>query len=163
MRDRLVICNTSPLLYLHQVGHLDLLPRMYRQVRIPLAVQRELQAGAQRGVNVPDTSAMEWLRVTPLTDTTLLPVVIDLGPGEAEAIALAVAHPGSLLILDDSLGRRIAHLNRVTYTGTLGVLLKAKTEGLLTSVAPVIDALRNTTMHLTEPLIGMVLKEAGEA
>jgi predicted nucleic acid-binding protein len=162
MPDRLVISNTSPLLYLHQVGHLDLLWRLYGRIQIPLAVKKELMAGAELGVAVPDTSILEWLEVRPLRDTTLLPVVIDLGSGEAEAIALAVANPGSLLILDDSLGRRIAHVNSVTYTGTLGVLVKAKSEGLLHSVSPVIDALRKTTMHLTKSLIEMVLREAGE-
>ena len=35
MPDRLVISNTSPLLYLHQVGHLELLPRLYGQVQVP--------------------------------------------------------------------------------------------------------------------------------
>ncbi len=162
MPDRLVISNTSPLLYLHQVGHLDLLPRLYGQIEIPPAVREELLAGAERGAAVPDTRALEWLRVRPLRDTTLLPVVIDLGSGEAEAIALSVAYPGSLLILDDSLGRRIAHLNRLTYTGTLGVLVKAKREGLLPSVFPVIEALRSTTMYLTQALVEMVLAEAGE-
>lgn len=103
MPDRLVISNTSPLLYLHQVGHLELLPRLYGQVRIPSAVQDELRAGAELGISIPDLSSLEWLQVQSLRDTTLLPVVIDLGSGEAEAIALAIAHPGSLLILDDTL------------------------------------------------------------
>ncbi|PYQ62594.1 MAG: DUF3368 domain-containing protein [Acidobacteria bacterium] len=162
MPDRLVISNTSPLLYLHQVGHLELLPRLYGRVQIPSSVQEELRAGAELGVAVPDLSSLEWLQVQPLRDTTLLPVVIDLGSGEAEAIALALAHPGSLLILDDTLGRRIARLNGLTYTGTLGVLVKAKKEGLLPSVSPVIEALRSTTMYLTQTLIEMVLREAGE-
>ncbi|HSS76498.1 MAG TPA: DUF3368 domain-containing protein [Thermoanaerobaculia bacterium] len=162
MPDRLVISNTSPLLYLHQVGHLDLLWRLYGRIQIPLAVKKELMAGAELGVAVPDTSVLEWLEVKPLRATTLLPVVIDLGSGEAEAIALAVANPGSLLILDDSLGRRIAHLNSVTYTGTLGVLVKAKKEGLLPSVSPVIEELRKTTMYLTQNLIEIVLREADE-
>ncbi|HEX4961933.1 MAG TPA: DUF3368 domain-containing protein [Thermoanaerobaculia bacterium] len=163
MPDRLVFSNTSPLLYLHQVGHLDLLWRLYGRIQIPLAVKNELLAGAELGISVPDTSILEWLEVRPLHDTTLLPVVIDLGSGEAEAIALAVANPGSLLILDDGLGRRIAHLNSVTFTGTLGVLVKAKQEGLLPSVSPVIEELRKTTMHLTQSLIEMVLREVGEA
>src|SRR4051794_38586668 len=163
MPDRLVISNTSPLLYLHQVGHLDLLPRLYGQVQIPSAVQDELRAGAELGVAVPDAGSLDWLQVQPVRDTALLPVVIDLGPGEAEAIALAIAHPGSLLILDDTLGRRIAHLNRLTYTGTLGVLVKAKEQGLLPSVSPVVEALRSTTMYLTPTLIERVLRKPGEA
>ena len=163
MPERLVVSNTSPLLYLHQVGHLDLLWRLYGQVQIPPAVREELWAGADQGVSVPDIETLEWLKVRPLRDTTLLPVVIDLGAGEAEAIALALANPGSLLVLDDSLGRRIARLNHVTYTGTLGLLVKAKKEGLLSNVSSVIEALRKTTMYLTPALIQRVLEEAGEA
>ncbi len=162
MPDRLVISNTSPLLYLHQVGHLELLPGLYGQVQIPTAVREELRAGVELGVSVPDIDTLEWLQIQPLRDMTRLPVVIDLGPGEAEAIALAMAHLGSLLILDDALGRRIAHLNGLTCTGTLGVLIKAKQQGLLSRVSPVIEALRNTTMYLTHTLTQAVLKEAGE-
>ena len=145
MPDRLIISNTSPILYLHQVGHLDLLRNLYGQIHIPQAVEEELRAGARQGIDVPDIRALDWLKIRPLGDRTLLPVVTDLGSGEAEAIALAVAHPGSLLILDDSLGRRIALLNRVVYTGTLGVLVKAKNEGLLASVSSVVKGLRKTT------------------
>jgi predicted nucleic acid-binding protein len=53
-------------------------------------------------------------------------------------------------------------LSRLTYTGTLGVLVKAKKQGLLPSVASVIEALRSTTMYLTQALIEMVLREAEE-
>ncbi len=35
MRDREVISNTSPLLYLHQVGQLDLLHKLYGKVIVP--------------------------------------------------------------------------------------------------------------------------------
>jgi predicted nucleic acid-binding protein len=54
-------------------------------------------------------------------------------------------------------------LNSVTYTGTLGLLVKAKKEGLLSRVSPVIEALTTTTMYLTPALIQKVLKEADEA
>jgi predicted nucleic acid-binding protein len=163
MPDRLVVSNTSPLLYLHQVGHLDLLRKLYDRISIPPAVEEELRVGAERGVAVPDVHALEWLDIQPLRDTTLLPVVTDLGPGEAEAIALALSSPGSLLILDDKLGRRIALLNRVTITGTLGVLVKARREGLLVSITPLIEALRRTTMHLPQELIETALRESGES
>jgi uncharacterized protein DUF3368 len=41
--------------------------------------------------------------------------------------------------LDDGLGRRIAGLSNLVFTGTLGVLVKAKQTGLLPAVAPVIE------------------------
>lgn len=160
--ERIVISNTSPLLYLHQVGCLDLLRGMYGRVRIPSAVRMELLAGAEQSIAVPDTSALAWIDVQGVTERVLLPTIVDLGPGEAEAIALALSCQGSLLILDDRLGRRIARLSGVACTGTLGVLLKAKQVGLLSRVAPVLEQLRQTTMHLTPELIAMVLKDAGE-
>src|SRR5436305_8942015 len=121
MPDRVVVCNTSPLLYLHQVGQLELLQFLYGRIRIPAAVRDELRAGAERGVDTPDLEKYAWIDVEPLRDATLLPVVVDLGAGEAEAIALALFFPESLLILDDGLGRRSARLIQLTITGTLGV------------------------------------------
>ncbi len=163
MPDRQVICNTSPLLYLHQVGQLDLLRGLYGVVQAPTAVQEELHAGAGLGISTPNLDEIEWIHVRPVPDRSLLPAIVDLGPGEAEAIALALSTPGSLLILDDSLGRRIARLSRIMCTGTLGVLVKAKQAGILSQVTPVIEALRETTMYLSLDLIAVVLAEAGEA
>ena len=112
--ERIVVSNTSPLLYLHQIGHLELLRQLYGRVRIPSAVRAELQAGEQLGISVPDLLSLEWIQEQALTERVLLPVVIDLGSGEAEAIALALSSSDSLLILDDQLGRRIARLSGVT-------------------------------------------------
>lgn len=53
MPNRLVIVNTSPLLYLHQTDCLYLLQRLYKRVTAPPTVDRELKAGALEGVNVP--------------------------------------------------------------------------------------------------------------
>jgi predicted nucleic acid-binding protein len=162
MPDRKVICNTSPLLYLFQIGQLALLQLLYGEVCVPLAVEEELRAGAALGFSTPELSELTWLRVERLRDRSLLPAIVDLGEGEAEAIALALSNPGSLLILDDSLGRKVAHQRRLTYTGTLGILVRAKQEGLLSRVTPVLEALRRTTMYLSPELIAHVLQEAGE-
>lgn len=162
MPDRIVISNTSPLVYLHQIGQIGLLRSLYGRVIVPQAVQDELHAGAVIGCAVPEVTKIPWIEVQPLTDRALLPAVVDLGLGEAEAIALSLSSPRSLLILDDALGRRIANSHRLTYTGTLGVLVKAKQEGFIARLAPLIEALRRTTMFLSFELIALVLAEAGE-
>ena len=158
----LVISNTSPLLYLNLTGHLGLLRDLYGEVAIPEAVKAELQAGADRGITVPNPAEHAWLRVVPLQSSQLLPLVTDLGAGESEMIGLALEHPGSRLILDDQLGRRIAHLNRLRVTGTLGVILKAKTVGLIPSVTPVIQRLRKAGLWVGEELAASVRAQAGE-
>jgi predicted nucleic acid-binding protein len=163
MPEEVVVCNTSPLLYLHQVGQLALLARLYGRVLVPEAVERELHTGIERGIAAPVLGEVPWIVVEPLRERALLPAVVDLGSGEAEAIALALSYPGSLLILDDGLGRKIAGLSSLKVTGTLGVLLKAKQLGLLAAVAPSLDALQRTTMWLGRELIQMVLTKAGEA
>jgi predicted nucleic acid-binding protein len=75
---------------------------------------------------------------------------------------LGLYHTADLLILDDGLGRQIARLNALTCTGTLGVLLKAKQRGLLSSISPVLQELQRTTMWLSKDLVALVLAEAGE-
>jgi predicted nucleic acid-binding protein len=162
MPERITISNTSPLLYLHIVGQLGLLSQLYGHVLIPPAVQAELKAGAQRGVNVPPVEALPWMRITPLASETLVPLATDLGRGEAEVISLGLERPNSRLILDDTLARRIAQLNRLQITGTMGVILKAKQRELLDTVKPVVLALRNAGLWLSDSLVAQVLRQAGE-
>jgi predicted nucleic acid-binding protein len=83
MPDRVVISNTSPLVYLHQIGQIGLLRSLYGQVIVPQAVQDELRAGEEIGFDVPELAKTPWMEVQPLVDRTLLPAVVDLGLGEA--------------------------------------------------------------------------------
>jgi uncharacterized protein len=105
---------------------------------------------------------IEWIQVVHISSPVLVPNVTDLGQGEAEVIALGIQSPESLLILDDSLGRRIADLYQLKYTGTLGVLIKAKKLGHLDAIAPIINQLRTQGMWLTDKIIGDMLRLAGE-
>lgn len=159
----LTFSNTSPLLYLHQTGRLDLLKRIYETVHLAPAVLSELRAGAALGVSVPEPQKVDWLSLSTVRDTSLLPLITDLGPGETETIALGLEHPGSLVILDDLLGRRVALGAGLRVTGTLGLLLKAKRLGLLPSMAEAIGDLRAAGMWIGDGLAANLLAEAGEA
>jgi predicted nucleic acid-binding protein len=162
MPERLVIVNTSPLLYLHLAGHLEILRDLYRSIVIPHAVAAELLAGLQAGVEAPKMERFPWIAIKPVRSIALIPAILDLGPGEAEVIALGLEHPGSLLIIDDRLARRVAALNHVTFTGTLGVLVKAKKTGCLPAIAPVIQRMQSSGIWLSADLVAMVLAQAGE-
>jgi len=162
MPETLVIVNTSPLLYLYQVNCLELLQQLYSTITVPPAVPQELETGKLQGVDVPEVNSIEWIQIRPVASATIIPAVIDLGQGEAEVIALGLENPGSLLVFDDSLARRIADLYGLKYTGTLGVLVKAKQSGYLSAVAPVINMLRSKGMWLTDKIISDVLRLSGE-
>lgn len=162
MPETLVIVNTSPLLYLYQVDCLELLQQLYGTITVPPAVPQELETGKLQGVDVPEVNSIEWIQIRSVASATIIPAVIDLGQGEAEVIALGLENPGSLLVFDDSLARRIADLYGLKYTGTLGVLVKAKQSGYLSAVAPVIKMLRSKGMWLTDKIITDVLRLSGE-
>jgi predicted nucleic acid-binding protein len=68
-----------------------------------------------------------------------------------------------LLIFDDQLARRMANIYQLKYTGTLGILVKAKKLGYLSSVSSVITILRQQGMWLTDSIINDVLRLAGES
>lgn len=157
-----VVCDVSPLQYLHQAGLLHLLRLRYGTITIPPAVAKELRTGILRGVDLPAIEGLDWLRVRQPRDRAILPLVTDLGSGEREVLALGVETPDSLVILDDGLARRYARLLNLRFTGTLGVLLKAKQEGQLPAVGPVLDRLDELRFRLDPATRQAVLKLAGE-
>jgi uncharacterized protein len=142
------VCNTSPLQYLHQTGLLTLLPALYGRLFVPPAVAAEIDAGRARGVDLPVLPGLPWLSVQPLQATALLPAVTDLGAGEREVLALSTEIHGALAILDDGLARRYAGLLGVPFTGTVGLLIRAKKEGLLPAVRPVLEQLVSLRFRL---------------
>ena len=48
-----VVCNTSPLQYLHQIGQLSILPALVGSIVVPPAVLAELDAGIAKGLDLP--------------------------------------------------------------------------------------------------------------
>jgi predicted nucleic acid-binding protein len=157
-----VIADTSPIQYFYQIGLLDVWKVLYSQITIPEAVASELNVGRAHGVSLPDIPSIDWITVKRPQGHALLPLVPELGPGEREAIALAIEIKDSLLILDDALARRYAQLLGVTMTGTLGVLLKAKQTGLLKEVKPALDQLEALGFYLDKATRSAVLKLAQE-
>ena len=58
-----IVSNTSPLQYLHQLGLLDLLPRLVGRVTVPQAVVDELETGRLLGHDLPDVTSLPWVTV----------------------------------------------------------------------------------------------------
>ena len=160
MRD--VVTNTSPLLYLHQLRLLELLPRLYGRVVVPTAVAEELAEGGRRGHDVPTPSALEWIDLVPAPAAAILALVTDLGEGERAAIALAMSRKSDLLLIDDGLARRHAKLVGLTFTGTLGILLRAKEQRHIGALAPLIERLTELGFRLAPETRAAVLKLANE-
>ena len=158
-----VISNTSPLQYLHQLGVLDVLPKLVTTITVPPAVQDELTAGRQLGLNLPDLNSLDWIIVRRPSSSAALPLVTDLGAGEREVLALALETPDSVCVLDDALARQIVGALQLRITGTLGVLIDAKRAALIPAVRPQLDQLHNLGFRLAAQTRAAVLKMAGES
>lgn len=157
-----VIINTSPMQYLYQTELLEILKTLYGQIIVPQAVREELEVGISLGVPLPNPITYSWITIRIAQSQTILPLVPQLGAGEREAIALATEFQESLVILDDGLARRYARLLNIDFTGTLGVILKAKQEGYLAKVMPILDRLDALNFRISPATRLTIQKLAGE-
>ena len=144
-----VVCNTTPLQYLHQADVLWILPVLYGKILIPRAVADEIGAGLNARVRLPDITSLDWIEVREVHGTPW-PVPRDIHRGEAEVIALAGSLSESKMILDDLAARKHARLLGLKFTGSLGVLLTAKKTGLLNAVMPVVERMELSGFRISE-------------
>ncbi len=157
-----IICDTSVLQYLHQLELLHILPALSEDVIIPPAVAEEVAVGQELGVSLPDVAELDWITLREPVSTAALPLITELGPGEAEVLILALECPENVVVLDDALARRVAHMLDLSLTGTLGLLIDAKRAGLIEAVEPYLDRLEALRFRLAERTRLAVLRLAGE-
>lgn len=161
MREPVV--NSTPLITLCNIGRIDLLRELYGTVHIPRAVFDEVtskdDSACRLLLDLPD-----WIRVddAPEPDDERL-MRARLHAGEVEVIMLARAIGSELAILDDNAAKKTAQFLGLTTTGTIGVLLHAKDEGLLEKVAPEIEKIRRNGFWLSDAVVAMALRYANEA
>src|SRR6266536_212779 len=125
------ITNTSPLLYLYRIQAIDWLPKLFNEVWTPDAVKNELLAGRSKGYDVLNPSDYPWLNIVNPKSMPSEWLALDLGTGEIAAMALALENPSQVILLDDGLARRTAHVAGLQVWRTLKVLLEAKSQGLV--------------------------------
>ena len=158
-----VICDTSPIQYLYQLGLLHVLPALAERVIVPPAVVAEVETGRALGVSLPDLTTLDWMLVRRPTSEPALPLINDLGPGETQVLMLALESRKAVAVLDDALARHVAETLELLYTGTLGLLIDAKRAGLVEAVEPLLDQFQALRFRLAAHTRTAVLKLAGEA
>ena len=141
---------------------LPILNAFSKHVTVPPAVITELEEGRRLGIDLPDLTSLGWFTVARPISRSAAPLVADLGPGETEVLMLALETRKSVVILDDAMARHVAATLKIPHTGTLGLLINAKTAGLITAVGPFLDQLDRLHFHLASQTRTAVLKLAGE-
>lgn len=147
-----IISDTSCFIVLTNIGELELLREVYGQIITTPEIAAEF------GETLP-----EWVEIAAVKDKyrqTILELQID--KGESSAIALALETPDSIVILDDYKARKIAERLGVTLTGTIGVIIKAKLGGIIPSIKPLLEKIKQTDFRLSAEIERQALKEAGE-
>jgi predicted nucleic acid-binding protein len=163
----LVISDSSTLIHLAAIGRLPLLREFFRNVAVPPAVWREVveQGGARAGVAEVRQARQEgWIKIVPPRDAPLLKLLRqDLDDGESEVIALAIEREAELVLLDESDARRIADVYGLSKTDVIGLLIRAKQEGILDRLKPELDKLvQEGSFWIEGQLYRRVLYAVGE-
>jgi hypothetical protein len=158
-----IVSNTGPLIALAKAGQLGLLASLYGEVRIPPTVHRELLAKSGVEAERLDSALVDFVQVTELPEPTLEVQLAtqSLDSGERDAVTLA-HHLNLSLLIDDRLGRQSASRLSVIVTGTVGVILLAKQEGLIPLVKPLLERIRDNGYWLADELIAVALSLANE-
>lgn len=150
--DRAVL-NASPLITLCKSGQEDLLPQLFHELVVPVAVWDEIEAGGADDVAAQKLPTLTWLR----RDASMVnsPVVQswDLGAGETAVLSFAHAHPEYIAVVDDAAARRCASSLNIRVIGTLGLIVLAKRRGILQSVAPGLNALKEAGLWISDEFI----------
>jgi len=79
---------------------------------------------------------------------------------QSSAIALALETPNCIVIVDDYKARKIVDQLGLIFTGTIGVIIKAKLKGIIPSIKPIIEKIKQTDFRLSADIELQALKEA---
>jgi predicted nucleic acid-binding protein len=138
----IVVSDTSPIRAFHFLKQTDILRVLFATVIIPPVVANEL-AHPHGTFDPLDLSGIQFIEVrAPRDQQRVAQYAAALDLGEAEAIVLAI-ELGTMLLIDEIDGRTAAAAAGVPFVGVLGVLARAKREGLIGEVRPLVDALRS--------------------
>jgi predicted nucleic acid-binding protein len=149
---KVIISDTSCLIILSKIGELDLLRQLYKTVIITHDIFLEYSE------DLP-----EWIVIEQAKDKYKQQLLeMQIGKGEASAIALALEIGDNIVILDDWKARRVAERLGLSVTGTLGVIIKAKSSGIIPSIKPYLKKIKETNFRISEELELNALKEANE-
>jgi predicted nucleic acid-binding protein len=146
-----IVSDTSCLILFYKIGEMDLLQKVYGQIIITGTVSQEFRRP------LPD-----WISVQDPKTNLHQGLMSFLDEGEATSIALALEFADALLIIDESKGRRVAKELGVKITGSLGIIMAAKEKGIIQSVKPIIDKIKETNFRISDDLLNKILHLVNE-
>jgi hypothetical protein len=163
----IVVSDTTPLISLLKINHLELLKELYGTVIIPQAVFSELTSNKEFQSEAEIISGAHFIECKEISDTTALNIlqrVTLLDLGESEAIILAQELKADVLLMDENKGRKVAKQLGIPLSGALGVLINSFDIGLLTvtQVKECLEELQRAGRRISGELINSVRSYIGQ-
>ena len=129
--DFSIVLNSSPTIILLNSGREDLLKKLFKRILLPEAVLEEVTKQKDRaGLLLPELSWIEIVKTEIISDVALW----NIGKGESEVISYVKSNSSLVAVIDDASARKCAVTIDIQYIGTVGILLKAKKEKLISSL-----------------------------
>jgi predicted nucleic acid-binding protein len=152
----LIVADTGPLISMAAIDQLDLLDALFYRVVIPQAVWQELEDNIEKA-SIPQVRRFQnnIMSVNHYEE-------IGLGSGETEAILLYEEIHADRLLIEDRNARLFAEARGIRCTGTLGILIEAKNENLISGLRPLFYQLRAKKRYFALPLMNQILFDHGE-
>jgi predicted nucleic acid-binding protein len=156
-----VVINASPLILLFNSDLSFILSDLFDEIVVPRAVWQEITASATIDEASRVMSEVDWLTQVSVPPAEAV-VQWDLGAGETEVLSFALTHPAFKPVFDDRAARKCARSLGLNTLGTGAILILAKEKKIIESVEEALMTLRNHGMWISDPLIELLKKEAGE-
>jgi len=152
LNSEIIISDTSCLILLGKIDELNLLNKISDKVFITTAIKNEYGKDLPSWITIKEPHDNHYQRI----------LEMDLDKGEASAIALSLEMDNSIVIIDDLKGRKVAERLNLRYSGTFGLILRAKQIGIIQSVKPILTKVRKTNFRFSQKLFKLIIEQAGE-
>jgi predicted nucleic acid-binding protein len=153
----IVIPDASCLILMHKIGKVDILCDLYEQVTITHEISKEYRMPLPQWMRIDSVDHLAHLKLIQSTHKS-----DRLGSGEKSAMMLALSYTSHLLVIDDLVAREVARSLGLRITGTLGLFLKAKQCGIISSIADQLEAIKKTNFYISSAVEKEILRLANE-
>jgi predicted nucleic acid-binding protein len=158
-RECMIIANSTPLINFAAIRRLDILEHLFGKIVIPKAVEQEL---LEKGRHHPSTKEIQrrWVEWATFLETMAVTNVMlcqalkrEIDDGEAEAIVLALEHHPQWLLMDETEGRQLAKSYDLPVIGSLGCLVEAKRNKIISEIKPLLDVMQTEAKFWVNPTL----------
>ncbi len=160
----IIVSDTSPVSNLILIQRLGVLQKLFSEIIIPPAVDAEIRALKQFDVDLSEYENAEWIKIShPINLQKVQMLLTKLDAGEAQAIVLALETNCDLLLMDERIGTNVARQEGLQTIGLVGVLIKAKENGIIKEVRGILSDLKQQAgFWLGEKLEKQILENLHE-